>query len=142
MPQYELLAIFPGKLTEGALEAHTREMTEALMGAGVEGVRKESSQKMYLAYPIGGEQSGIYVRFAFTAPSAGIPAIEGKLNLLRGVLRFMITDFTPLSITTMSRPEPMRLSRPPEAAARAPALTEEEIEKKVEAALAATEEQT
>lgn len=141
MRQYELLAIFPGTLAEGALEEHCREAEGLLRAAGAEGVRRESSQRMRLAYPIAGVETGAYARFAFSIESAQVPPLQSKLKLLRGLLRSMITDYTPGAVSVAGRLEPVAMVRTAPAHTPPPKLTEAEIEKKVEEALAATEEQ-
>ena len=137
MKSYEILGIFAGNLDTVALEGVVNDVKKLLEQGGAQGVRSESTPQTHLAYPVGRSATGAYVRFIFEALPSAIPLLQRRLTLARVMLRFMITQYVaaPLVHTVVTR-EGVAMRAEPIAAA----LSEEEIAKKVEAALASAEE--
>ncbi len=92
MQKYELLLILPGTLDDKEVEARSQEIV-SMVKEHAEDVGIESMGKNRLAYPIKQIRYGYYFAITFKATSKEVKALENKLNLLRDVLRAIISHF-------------------------------------------------
>lgn len=92
MQKYELLLILPGTLDDKEVEARSQEII-GMVKEHAEDIAVESMGKNRLAYPIKQIRYGYYFAITFKAGAKEVKALENKLNLLRDVLRAIISHF-------------------------------------------------
>lgn len=90
--KYELLLILPGTLDDKEVEARSQEIVSIVKQHG-EDVSIESMGKNRLAYPIKQIRYGYYFAITFKATTKEVKVLENKLNLMRDVLRAIISHF-------------------------------------------------
>lgn len=92
MQKYELLLILPGTLDDKEVEARSQEIV-TLVGEHGSDVALQSMGKNRLAYPIKQIRYGYYFAITFIADTKQVKVLEGKLGLMRDVLRAMVSHF-------------------------------------------------
>lgn len=92
MQKYELLLILPGTLDDKEVEARSQEIINIVKEHGSD-VSIESMGKNRLAYPIKQIRYGYYFAINFKADTKEVKVLENKLNLMRDVLRAIISHF-------------------------------------------------
>ncbi len=93
MNKYELLLILPGTLDEKEAEKKSQEIVEVVKQFGQEAVLTVLG-KNRLAYPVKQIRYGYFYTVAFEAEKEKVRPLQEKLNLMREVLRAMITHFS------------------------------------------------
>ena len=116
MNGYEFMFILDPTLDDAASLAVVERVESIVQTQGGEIVSLKPWERRRLAYPIGGRFEGLYMLCYFDAPPASITAIESRIRLTEGVLRFIIlcTDQE-----TRERDEAAHTRRREERAARA-----------------------
>lgn len=142
MAKYELLYTLPAKYTEGEIAGVKEGITTELKKFGISISRDEEIGKIKLGYPMQHVRHGHYVLVVFEAEAPVIAKLNDYLRLNNEILRHQITHFDPAlkPIVALADPE-ARLERydavAPVAVAAAvpagPAMTEEELDKKLSA---------
>jgi small subunit ribosomal protein S6 len=146
--KYELLYTLPAKYTEGEANGVKANITSELEKLGLSISRNEEIGKIKLGYPMQHVRHGHYVLVVFEAEPASLAKLNEYMRLNNEVLRHQVTHFDPAvkPIVALADPEarlerreavPSRVeSGAPEArpvAPTGPAMTEEELEKKLSA---------
>jgi small subunit ribosomal protein S6 len=145
--KYELLYTLPAKYTEGEVDGVKANITSELEKLGLSISRNEEIGKIKLGYPMQHVRHGHYVLVVFETEPAKIVKLNECLRLNNEVLRHQVTLFDPAlkPITALADPEARLerrgaiLNRVPTAAEvrptvpAGPAMTEEELEKKLSA---------
>lgn len=90
MQKYELLLILPGTLDDKEVEARSQELL-ALVGEHGSEAQIQSMGKNRLAYPIKQIRYGYYFALTFKSDTKQVKVLEGKLGLMRDILRAMIS---------------------------------------------------
>ena len=90
--KYELLLILPGTLDEKEAENRSQEILN-LIKENSQDTEINSIGKNRLAYPIKQIRYGYFYTIVFNAKVDQVKAIQGKLELMRDVLRAMVTHF-------------------------------------------------
>jgi small subunit ribosomal protein S6 len=142
MAKYELLYTLPAKYTEGEIAGVKEAITTELKKFGISISRDEEIGKIKLGYPMQHVRHGHYVLVIFETEPANIAKLNDFLRLHNEILRHQITIFDPAlkPIIALADPE-ARLERydaavPVAVAATVsagPAMTEEELDKKLSA---------
>ncbi len=92
MKKYELLLVLPGTLDEKEAENRSQEIVTLVKEHAGE-VKVHPMGKNRLAYPVKQIRYGYFYTIVFEAEPTKVKELEGKLRLLRDVLRAMITYF-------------------------------------------------
>jgi small subunit ribosomal protein S6 len=92
MNKYELLLILPGTLDEKEAEKKSQEIVEVVKQYGQDAVLTVLG-KNRLAYPVKQIRYGYFYTVTFSAENTQVKPLQDKLNLMREVLRAMITHF-------------------------------------------------
>jgi len=92
MKKYELLFVLPGTLDEKEAEARAQEIL-ALVKEHASDAELHNLGKSRLAYPIKQIRYGYYYTIVFTCEPAGLKVVQEKINLMRDILRTMISYF-------------------------------------------------
>lgn len=92
MQKYELLLILPGTLDDKEVEVRSQEIV-ALVGQHGSDVQIQSMGKNRLAYPIKQIRYGYYFAITFKSDAKQVKELEGKLGLMRDLLRAMVSHF-------------------------------------------------
>ncbi len=139
MKHYELLYALPGELTDAELKGH-RERVDALIKAAGTVSINDYAAKIKLAYPIGAHRYGHYVLVRFSAEPSAVAKLDADLRLDNDVIRHMIVSADEVASTAVvrlqprveedQRPQPS--AAPAAAAPAAPALSAEDIDKKID----------
>lgn len=136
MRQYELLTLFPGTFDEAAVTKARDAVRTVIAKHGARITKEELWDKRRLAYPIDHEQQGNYCLFLFDAEPATLSALDGDLRIEKGVLRHQVVHPIIKSVKELEqeRRRAERLSRlaDEERKEAGPAVTSEELEKKLE----------
>ncbi len=145
--KYELLYALPAKYTEGEVNGVKANITTELEKLGLSISRNEEIGKIKLGYPMQHVRHGHYVLVVFEAEPATIAKLNDYLRLNGEILRHQVTHYDPAvkPIVALADPE-ARLERreavpahvaaaaePRPAAPTGPAMTEEELNKKLSA---------
>jgi len=148
MAKYELLYTLPAKYTEGEVNGVKANITSELEKLGLSISRNEEIGKIKLGYPIEHVRYGHYVLVVFEAEPAMLAGLDEYLRLNNEVLRHQVTRFDPAlkPIAALADPEVRLFSAPsgtapsvrvpvsvPVQAPAGPAMTEEELDKRLEA---------
>jgi ribosomal protein S6 len=88
---YELLYILPAKHTDAELPALQAKITSLIEAAGVKIVRNESAGKLKLAYPIKNNRYGQFFLVYFDAPETVLQKVNEALRLSTDLGRFQIS---------------------------------------------------
>lgn len=139
MRQYELLALFPGTLDETAITTARDGVRAVIAKHGARITKEELWEKRRLAYPIEHEQQGNYCLFLFDAEPTALSALDGDLRIEKAILRHQIVHPIVKSMKELEQ-ERRRADRlahlaDEERKEASPAVTSEELEKKLEKAL-------
>ncbi|MFA7654019.1 MAG: 30S ribosomal protein S6 [Candidatus Magasanikbacteria bacterium] len=92
MKKYELLLVLPGTLDEKEAEARAQEILNMIKEQASD-AELHNLGKSRLAYPINQIRYGYYYTIVFTCDSSGLKLIQGKIHLMRDLLRTMISYF-------------------------------------------------
>ncbi|MFA6486062.1 MAG: 30S ribosomal protein S6 [Candidatus Magasanikbacteria bacterium] len=92
MQKYELLFVLPGTLDEKEAEARAGEIL-TMVKEQASDAELHNLGKSRLSYPIKQIRYGYYYTAVFSCDSAGIKAVQNKINLMRDILRTMISYF-------------------------------------------------
>lgn len=90
MNQYEIAVLFDQGL-EIDLEKATAKVEKILSDNGGKVKNTDNWGKRKLAYPINGQDFGIYVFYTVDVPGEGVQKINDTLNITDEVIRFLIT---------------------------------------------------
>src|SRR3989338_2144461 len=101
MQKYELLLILPGTLDDKEVETRSQEIL-ALVNEHGSDAQIQSIGKNRLAYPIKQIRYGYYFTITFKADTAQVKVLEGKLGLMRDILRAMVSRFN-VDLSTTQR---------------------------------------
>lgn len=158
MKQYELLYIVPGQYTDEEVQGIMKRLAALLAKYGGTITREENLGKIKLAYPIKKARHGSYVLVHFQAD--GLSGLERELRMDEQVLRHQIillppgaaqrkyelTSYVPplseearreSAPAPQARPAPLPPPPPPvPAKPEAPAMSGEELDKKLDEILA------
>ena len=94
MPQYELLYILPGTMTEDEAKPVMAKVEASLNAAGVTGVTSEHGGKNRLSYAMRHIRYGWFELVYFSAEPKVAPLVEAKLRLLPELLRVVVRQQT------------------------------------------------
>lgn len=143
--KYELLYTLPAKYTEGEITGVKANITSELEKLGLSIIRNEEIGKIKLGYPMQHVRYGHYVLVVFETEPANIAKLNEYMRLNNEVLRHQVTLFDPAvkPIVALADPEARLERREPIAvlasststvsAPTGPAMTEEELNKKLTA---------
>lgn len=92
MQKYELLLVLPGTLDDNESEAKAGEVLNLVKEHAVEAELVKIG-KNRLAYPIKQIRYGYFFTIIFSAETAGLKALQGKLGLMRDLLRAVVAHF-------------------------------------------------
>ena len=90
MNVYEFMFILDPTLDDDASLAVVERVEAIVKAQGGSIVSLKPWERRRLAYPINGRTEGLYMLCYFDAPPSAIRAIESRVRLAEGVLRFMI----------------------------------------------------
>lgn len=90
MAQYEIAVLFDQGL-EIDLEKATAKVEKIIADNGGKITNTDNWGKRKLAYPIKGQEFGIYVFYTVEMDGAGVQKINDTLNITDEVIRFLIT---------------------------------------------------
>ena len=142
MAKYELLYILPAKQTDEETSVVKDAVTAELSAIGLKIGRNEEIGKIKLAYAIKHIRHGHYIFVEFEAEPTVLEKVNRLFALHTEVLRFQITKpesgakpFAKLADpeARYERREPVAVSSQTRPTVAAPALTQEEIDKKLSA---------
>jgi len=147
MAKYELLYTLPAKFTEDEIAQKKRSIADELVKLGVSVARNDEIGKIRLAYPIRHVRHGHYVLADLEVEPSALSKVNDFLRLHADVLRHQIVKPEPGSKPFVSLADPdARIERRDAAPApvaptvpmsqprsAGPALTAEEIDKKLDA---------
>jgi len=143
--KYELLYTLAAKYTEGEIAAVKEGITAELIKLGLSISRNEEIGKIKLGYPMKHARHGHYVLVVFEAEPAALAKVNEYLRLNNEILRQQITHFDPAvkPIGQLADPEARIDYRATEIVAApvigtapasvGPAMTSEELDKRLEA---------
>jgi len=142
MAKYELLYILPAKQTDEETSTLKDSISAEITALGIKISRNEEVGKIKLAYPMQHVRHGHYIFAEFEAEPAVLEKLNRLLRLHNDILRFQVTkpDAGAKPFGKLADPEaryerretvPVMASAKP--APSAPALTQEEIDKKLTA---------
>ncbi len=94
MKKYELLLVLPGTLDEKEAENRSNEILSAVKEYATE-AEIASMGKMRLAYPIKQIRYGYFYTVIFGAETKELKALQTKLELMRDLLRAIISVYNP-----------------------------------------------
>ena len=92
MKKYELLFVLPGTLDEKEAEVRAQEILGLIKDQAAD-AEIHNLGKSRLAYPINQIRYGYYYTVVFTCEPAGLKVVQDKINLMRDILRTMISYF-------------------------------------------------
>jgi small subunit ribosomal protein S6 len=101
MNKYELLLILPGTLDDKEVEKRSQEILALVAEHGTD-AQIQSMGKNRLAYPVKQIRYGYYFTITFKSDTKLVKALEGKLGLMRDILRAMISHFN-VDLSTTQR---------------------------------------
>ncbi len=142
MAKYELLYTLPAKYTEEEINAIKAAITAELTKLGISMSRNDEVGKIKLGYPMQHVRHGHYMLVVFEAEAAAIAKINEFLRLHNEILRHQIVRFDPLAKpiimladpeVRLERRETVTVSTPLSPIATGPAMTPEELEKRLSA---------
>ncbi len=143
MAKYELIYALPAKYTEEEIKEIKAKITSELEKFGLAISRNDEVGKIKLGYPMQHVRHGHYVLVVFETEPSVIAKLNDYLRLNSDVLRHQVTRFDPAlkPITALADPEARLSSSQPasvrtvagSAPAAGPAMTEEELDKKLSA---------
>ncbi len=142
MAKYELLYTLPAKQTDEETSALKDVISAELTALGLKLGRNEDVGKIKLAYPMQHIRHGHYIFVEFDAEPTILEKVNRFFSLRNDVLRFQITKpdvgakpFGKLADpeARYERREPVAVSVSSKPTVSAPALTQEEIDKKLSA---------
>ena len=152
MQRYELLYILPQSVADTEVAPAAEKIAAKIRESNATIVREEHIGRRKLAYPIKKSQYGFYERIELDAESTVIKALEQSLKLMQELLRFLIVKIPTKSLETLERERALQeklakqmdaavraahtpsapLAQPTPTAPAAPALSDEELGKKLE----------
>jgi len=95
MQNYELLAIFPGTLSESEVQPSVEKVQQVIAENGAAGLEFRDMGKSRLAYPIRHIRYGYFYVARFQAEQEVINKIQQKLKLMPELLRSLISKYNP-----------------------------------------------
>lgn len=114
MAQYEIAVLFDQGL-EIDLEKATAKVEKIIADNGGEITNTDNWGKRKLAYPINGQEFGIYVFYTVEMEGAGVQKINDTLNITDEVIRFLITK---PDLKKIAKAEALKAEKAEKAAAR------------------------
>jgi len=93
--RYELITIYPGFLTDSELPNRADEVRKLLETEGAREIQEKMMGKHKLAFRIGVERFGHFVRVIFDAEKTAAKKLEERLRLSNLTLRHMIVEYNP-----------------------------------------------
>jgi ribosomal protein S6 len=146
MAKYELIYVLPAKYTDEEIKGMKGSITSELEKLGISISRNDEVGKIKLGYAMDHVRHGHYMLVVFESEPKDLAKLNDYLRLNNDILRHQVTCFDPAlkPITALADPE-ARLERyeapvradgaPAEArpAAPVPAMSEEELNKKLTA---------
>ena len=148
MAKYELLYTLPAKYTEGEINALKAKITDGLTALGISVSRNDEIGKIKLAYPMQHVRYGHYVLVDFESDPQVVAKVNEFMRLNSDVIRHQVVvpDAGLKRVTQLADPEarPERRDQlpagvaaavmpAPEPIAKGPAISEEELNKKLTA---------
>lgn len=122
MAQYEIAVIFDQGL-EIDLEKATAKVEKIITDNGGEITNTDNWGKRKLAYPIKGQEFGIYVFYTVQLESSSVKKINDTLNITDEVIRFLITK---PDLKKQAKAEALKAEKAKKAAAREEKAEDEE----------------
>lgn len=96
MKKYEMLLVLPGTLEEKEAAARAVEVVDLVKevcGAETSEAKEQMLGKNRLAYPVKNIRYGYFFTIVFSAEPSVLPELQKRLNLLRDLLRAVVTHF-------------------------------------------------
>lgn len=97
MQKYELLAIFPGTLTEDEVVVGAQSVKELMEKQGGMDIQVENLGKSRLAYPMKHIRYGYFRMYYFSAEPTAVQLLQVKLDLSHLMLRAIVRVYNPKS---------------------------------------------
>jgi small subunit ribosomal protein S6 len=95
MQNYELLAIFPGTLSETEVQPSVDKVRQVITENGGENLQLNDMGKSRLSYPIRHIRYGYFQVGRFQAEAEAVNKIQQKLKMMPELLRALITKYNP-----------------------------------------------
>lgn len=95
MQYYEMLAVFPGTLSEMEVGPVAEALKETVVSSGGAEIAVHDLGKSRLAYPMRHIRYGYYRMYEFQAEPVAIPSMQKKVQLINHVLRGAIKKYDP-----------------------------------------------
>ena len=95
MPSYELLAVFPGTLSEVEVGPLAEALKETIEKIGASEVAAHDLGKIRLAYPMKHIRYGYFRIYFFQAEPSAASEIQQKAQLVSNILRAVIRKYDP-----------------------------------------------
>lgn len=99
MQTYELFFILPGTLDETEVKPEVEIVAGAVAEVGTVSAAVQSLGKSRLAYPMRQIRYGYFQTCRFQAESSAIPLLQGKLSVMKNVLRAIIRRVNAATMT-------------------------------------------
>lgn len=128
MAQYEIAVVFDQGL-EIDLEKATAKVEKIIADNGGSITNTDNWGKRKLAYPIKGQEFGIYVFYTVEMEGAGVQKINDTLNITDEVIRFLITK---PDLKKIAKAEALKAEKAEKAATRGDKAEDSEEEAKEE----------
>lgn len=125
MAQYEIAIVFDQGL-EIDLEKATAKVEKLFADNGGKVTNTDNWGKRKLAYPIKGQEFGIYVFYTVEMEGAGVQKLSDTLNITDEVIRFLITK---PDLKKIAKAEALKAEKAEKAAARGDRAEDSEDEK-------------
>lgn len=125
MAQYEIAVLFDQGL-EIDLEKATAKIEKLIADNGGKITNTDNWGKRKLAYPIKGQEFGIYVFYTVDMEGAGVQKINDTLNITDEVIRFLIVK---PDLKKIAKAEALKAEKAEKAAARGDRSDDSEDEK-------------
>jgi len=145
MPKYELMYILSSAVSDNDVPSVVTEVDKFISQQGGTVLTQELLGKKKLAYPIKKTRNGFYVVQTFNYEPLKAQELDNKLRSIESIIRYLFINVDEQERRAAKDSliqEKMRSARKPqpaeadqEKAAEAPALTETELEQKIEKAL-------
>lgn len=115
MKQYEIAVVFDPQL-EIDLSKPTAKVEKLLTDNDGKIIKTDNWGKKKLAYPIAGQEHGVYVFYTVELPARNVSKIEAALNITDEIIRYLIVK---LDLKAMAKAEAAKAEKAKKAAARA-----------------------
>ncbi|HOD01122.1 MAG TPA: 30S ribosomal protein S6 [bacterium] len=89
--KYEMMTIYKNELGEEGAKALSGKVSEILSSMGAKDVKNDFWGRRKFAYEINHNTEGFYDVFTFEIDSSVIKNLKEKLNLINGLVRYLVT---------------------------------------------------